>query len=115
MAIIPAGPVSSESPVPVGGVQLMWAPDLLERLRAGMPLTVLGQLPLDPPLGRLLVLGRSDGAGHQRTVSLAAAIMPTGSAGALALAPFGLGPLAGALQPPAELRERFATRRTAEA
>jgi AAA+ superfamily predicted ATPase len=115
MTIIPAGPVSSEAPVPTGGVRLTWAPELAERLRAGMPLTVLGQLPLDPPLGHLLVLGRSDGAPGQRSVSLAAAIMPAGSAGALALAPFGLGPLAGALQPPAELRERFATRRTSEA
>ena len=101
--------------MPTGGVRLAWAPELAERLRAGMPLTVLGQLPLDPPLGRLLVLGRSDGAGSLCTVSLAAAIMPTGSAGALALAPFGLGPLAGALQPPVELRERFSTRRTSEA
>ena len=80
-----------------------------------MTLTVIGQLPLDPPLGRLLVLGRSDGSGAQRSAALAAAIMPMGSTSALALAPFGLGPLAGALQPPAELRERFPTRRTSEA
>jgi len=94
----------------------LWAPELAERLHAGLPLTVLGQVALEPPLGRLLVLGRSDTPGNgQRTMALAAAVMPEGSAGALALAPFGLGPLAGAMEPPAELRDHFRTRRTSDA
>jgi len=77
---------------------------------------VLGQVGLEPPLSRLLVLGRSDtsSTGH-RSLALAAAVLPEGSAGALALAPFGIGPLAGAMEPPAELRDHFRTRRTSDA
>jgi AAA+ superfamily predicted ATPase len=119
MAIVPLGPAPDATPPalpePAGGLHLTWSEELAQRLGAGLPLTVLGQAPLDPPLGRLLVLGRSDGS-TGGGVSLAAVIMPSSNnPGALALAPFGLGPLAGALQPPAELRERFETRRTSEA
>ncbi len=116
MAIIPAGasfPAGGAVPVP-SGLRLSWGPELAERLGAGMPLTVLGQVALDAPLGRLLVVGRSE-PGREGAVALAAVIMPVGNAGALALAPFGLGPLAGTLQPPAELSGRFPTRRTPEA
>lgn len=113
MAIIPVGPAGTQ-PAAAGGVRLTWTPELVEKLAAGMPLTVLGQVALDLPLGRLLVLGRSE-SGPRAGTSLAAVIMPEGSPGALALAPFGLGPLAGALQPPDELREYFRTRRTTEA
>jgi len=120
VAIVPAGPFGGRSGPPVPALRLLWAPELAERLHAGLPLTVLGQVALEPPLGRLLVVGRSDttGAGASgagRTMALAAVVMPEGSAGALALAPFGLGPLAGAMEPPAELREHFRTRRTSDA
>jgi AAA+ superfamily predicted ATPase len=94
-------------------LHLTWTPELAQRLLGGLPLTVLGQIALDPPLGRLVVVGRSEP--HPGGVSLAAAIMPGASAGALALAPFGLGPLAGTLTPPAELRQRFTSRQTSEA
>ena len=110
MAITPARAQPAEG---ARGLSLTWAPELAEHLSAGMPITVLGQIGLQPPLGRLLVLGRSEG-GPQGTYSLAAVVMPNNAAGALALAPFGLGPLAGALEPPEELRARFRTRRTAE-
>lgn len=113
MAIIPAGQAGSY-PAAADGLRLTWAPELAEQLCAGMPLTVLGQVALDPPLGRLLAVGRSDG-GPRGSVSLAAVIMPAPNSKALALAPFGLGPLAGALQPPDELEQRFATRRTSDA
>ena len=116
MAIVPAGQYGGR-PVPTGGLRILWSPELAERLHAGLALTVLGQVALEPPLGRLLVVGRSDpSAGSaQRTMALAAVIMPEASAGALALAPFGLGPLAGAMEPPAALREQFRTRRTSDA
>ena len=134
MAIIPADASLPGGPAPAGtpdpaGLRLTWSAELADRLNAGMPLTVLGQAALDPPLGRLLILGRSEPAGATGgaaappgtagpvagSVHLAAVIMPQGNAGALALAPFGLGPLAGTLEPPDELRDRFPTRRTAEA
>jgi hypothetical protein len=107
MAIVPA---AASEPYPSGaaGLHLTWTPELAQRLLGGLPLTVLGQIALDPPLGRLVVIGRSE-------PQLAAAIMPGASAGALALAPFGLGPLAGTLTPPAELRQRFTSRQTSEA
>jgi AAA+ superfamily predicted ATPase len=119
MALVPTGkanslPAPGGQPAPGEGVQITWAPELAERLRTGLPLTVLGQAALAPPLGRVLVLGRSDG-GPSGATALAAVIMPDASPGALALAPFGLGPLAGAFQPPDELRERFPARRTGEA
>ncbi|MGH2353109.1 MAG: ATP-binding protein [Chloroflexota bacterium] len=116
MAIIPADPSRPAGAYPAAaeGLRLTWGPELAEGLCAGMQLTILGQVALDPPLGRLLVVGRSEG-GSDGTASLAAVIMPAGAAGALALAPFGLGPLAGALQPPMELRELFSTRRTTDA
>ena len=119
MAIVPSGPHgrSPSQPQPVPALRLLWAPELAERLYAGLPLTVLGQVGLEPPLGRLLVVGRSEAEGEsgRRTMALAAVVMPEGSAGALALAPFGLGPLAGAMEPPAALREQFRTRRTSDA
>jgi transitional endoplasmic reticulum ATPase len=117
MAIIPAGRSGIQPAGPPwrgDGLRLAWAPELAAHLQAGMQLTVLGQVALDPPLGRLLVLGRSE-PGPRGAMSLAAVVMPESNPGALALAPFGLGPLAGAMQPPAELRERFATRRTGDA
>ncbi|HEV2123137.1 MAG TPA: ATP-binding protein [Chloroflexota bacterium] len=95
-------------------MRLRWAPELADRLFEGMPLTVLGQAPLDSPFGRLLILGRSD-PGRRGVIALAAVVVPAGNTGALALAPFGLGPLAGALEPPAELLQHFAARRTSEA
>jgi AAA+ superfamily predicted ATPase len=121
VAIVPVGPQGPHSGRPAApALRLLWSPDLAERLYSGLTLTVLGQVALEPPLGRLLVVGRSDGppelgGSGQRTMALAAVIMPEGSAGALALAPFGLGPLAGAMEPPAALREQFRTRRTSDA
>ncbi|HEX2326061.1 MAG TPA: ATP-binding protein [Chloroflexota bacterium] len=127
MAIIPADASlpSGVPPAPGGaphGLRLTWSAELADRLQAGLPLTVLGQVPLDSPLGRLLIVGRSEPSGMEGgapgsggTFALAAVIMPQGTAGALALAPFGLGPLAGTLAPPDELRQHFPTRRTAEA
>ncbi len=103
-----------DRPEPTGGLRVLWSPELAERLRAGLPITVLGQVALDPPLGRLLVVGRSD-AGPNGTLALAAVVVPVGNAGALALAPFGLGPLAGAMAPPAELGREFPLRVTGEA
>jgi ATP-dependent 26S proteasome regulatory subunit len=113
MAIVPAA-TSTSNAIVAHGVRLHWAPELADRLFEGMPLTVLGQAPLDPPLGRLLILARSE-PGRRGAISLAAVVVPNGSTGALALAPFGLGPLAGALEPPAELLQYFAARRTSEA
>jgi AAA+ superfamily predicted ATPase len=141
MAIIPADASLPASAHPAqglapAGLRLTWSAELADRLVAGLPLTVLGQVALDPPLGRLLILGRSEplvdsllgasgasgapgASGAAGSVggalALAAVIMPQGNPGALALAPFGLGPLAGTLLPPDELKERFRTRRTAEA
>jgi AAA+ superfamily predicted ATPase len=129
MAIIPvdASPLRPPYPGPGSpGLHLTWSAELADRLGAGLPLTVLGQVALEPPLGRLLVMGRSEPgtpgtpgtsgtSGTPGVAALAAVIMPQGNAGALALAPFGLGPLAGTLQPPDELRDRFPIRRTAEA
>lgn len=115
MAIIPAGQFGTPArPEPTGGLRLLWSPELAERLRAGLPITVLGQVGLDAPFGRLLVAGRSD-AGPAAAMALSAVIVPTGNTGALALAPFGLGPLAGAMAPPAELRHQFPARITSEA
>ncbi|HXI16257.1 MAG TPA: AAA family ATPase [Chloroflexota bacterium] len=119
MAIVPvgqySGPIEGKSP-PSNGLRLLWSSELAERLNSGLPLTVLGQAALDPPLGRLLVVGRSDSPGNgTATMALAAVVVPEGSASALMLAPFGLGPLAGAMQPPAELRDHFRVRRTSEA
>src|SRR5687768_6707476 len=119
MAIIPvdASPLRPPYPGPdTPGLHLTWSAELADRLGAGLPLTVLGQVALEPPLGRLLVMGRSEPGtpGTPGVAALAAVIMPQGNAGALALAPFGLGPLAGTLQPPDELRDRFRIRRTAE-
>lgn len=39
---------------------MTWEQELIERLRAGLPLQVLGQASLEGPLRRLVVLGRSD-------------------------------------------------------
>ncbi|HEX2185594.1 MAG TPA: ATP-binding protein [Chloroflexota bacterium] len=115
MAIIPAESPGSGGAADLtpSGLRLTWEPELLERLGAGMPLTVLGQVALDPPLGRLLVVGRSEPAPHG-SAALAAVIIPARS-GALALAPFGLGPLAGAFVPPARLQEHFRAQRTPDA
>ena len=83
-----------------------WAPELKGRLRTGLPLTVLAQATLQPPLGRLLIMGRSDDGG----VSLAASLMPGGRAGVLALSAVGIIKPAGAGIPPAALRPRFPAR-----
>jgi hypothetical protein len=115
MAITPAHATRfvPAAPEAAGAPWLTWAPELAHRLQNGLPLTVLGQVVLEPPLSRLLVLGRSEG-GPRGTFSLAAVVMPETNP-ALVLAPFGLGPLAGTLQPPAELGRYFPIRRTSEA
>ena len=86
--------------------RLGWSPALVERLRAGMPLTVLGRSSLPDPLGGMVVLGRT-GSG---AAALAAAIMPGGTAGWLSFTPFGLGHLAAPMRPPPALQEEFPTR-----
>src|SRR5947207_5588521 len=82
---------------------------LAERLARGLPLSVLGQLPLPSPLSRLLVLGRSDAPPDGR-MALAAVLVPTGEGGTIALSPLGLGRHPGATRIPAEVAERFPTR-----
>jgi AAA+ superfamily predicted ATPase len=118
VAIVPTGQYEGpldRRPVPhSSGLRLLWAPELADALHSGLALTVVGQVALDPPLGRLLVLGRSEG-GRNGSMALAALVVPMNNAGALALAPFGIGPLAGAMEPPADLREYFRTRRTSDA
>lgn len=51
-----------------------WEPALLEALAAGLPLQVLGQAPLGGPLGRVVIVGRSD---PQAGAWLAAVLMGT--------------------------------------
>jgi AAA+ superfamily predicted ATPase len=82
------------------------APELVEKLASGLALSVIGSSGLAEPLGRLYILARSE-AGPAGKLALAAALTPGGSRAALALAPLGLGRLAGVLKPPAELLERF--------
>ena len=82
------------------------APELIEKLATGLGLSVIGSTGLAEPLGRLYVLARSE-AGPAGKLALAASLMPGGTRAALALAPLGLGRLAGVLQPPTELLDRF--------
>ena len=82
--------------------RIAWDPSLADRLAAGLPVTVLGQLLLPAPLSRLLVLGRSDA----ERVALAAALVPGVAAGALGM--LGLG-RTGVV--PEEVARRFPSRR----
>jgi AAA+ superfamily predicted ATPase len=88
-----------------------WSPELAARLAAGMPATVVGQLPLPSPLSRLVVLARSRGG----SASLAAALIPTASRSALAVTPLGIVKQLGAIQPPELVADFFPTRRQADA
>jgi ATPase family associated with various cellular activities (AAA) len=81
--------------------RIAWDPSLADRLGAGLPVTVLGQLLLPAPLSRLLVLGRSDA----ERVALAAALVPGVTAGALSMLGFGR---AGVV--PDEVAARFPSR-----
>jgi AAA+ superfamily predicted ATPase len=104
----PPGPPSATDP----GIRtrVRWSPELAERLAAGMPPTVVGQLALPAPLSRLLVLARSRGG----TASLAAAMIPTASRSALAVTPLGIVKQLGAIQPPELVTRFFPTRRQAD-
>lgn len=97
-----------------GTFRLSWSLALAGQLRAGLSLSVLGQIALPAPLGRLLVFGRSQtGAGAR--ASLAAVLVPAGTLAGLRLAPFGPGTPEGTLQPPPDVAASFPTRQTAGA
>jgi hypothetical protein len=87
-------------------VHITWEPALAQRLREGLPLSVVGQVALPAPLSRLLVLGRSDRA----RMSLAAVLVPTAEGATVVLSPLGLGRHLGATRIPGDLAGRFASR-----
>ena len=92
-------------------VNLRWKDDLAARLETGMPATIAGQLALPAPLSRLLVLARS----REKTVSLAAVLVPTATRGALAVTPLGIVKQLGAIHAPPLVAQTFRTRRQAGA
>jgi AAA+ superfamily predicted ATPase len=103
----PGFPFATE---PGSRTTVRWSPELAARLAAGMPATVVGQLALPAPLSRLVVLARS----RAGLVSLAAALIPTASRGALAVTPLGIVKQLGAIQPPKLVSEVFRTRQQAD-
>lgn len=92
-----------------GGIRVAWSADLAPAVARGFGLTVLAQSTLPAPMGYVAFLGRSTGA-PQPALSLACSLSLGGSVGSVALASFGLGPLAGVLQPQRELQAKFASR-----
>jgi AAA+ superfamily predicted ATPase len=90
---------------------IRWSPELAARLVDGMPATIVAQVALPAPLSRLLVLARS----RAGLVSLAAALIPSASRGALAVTPLGIVNRLGAIQPPRQVAEVFRTRRQGDA
>src|SRR2546421_11323895 len=103
-------PAPPSATAPGSRTTVRWSPELAARIPAGMPATVVGQLPLPPPLSRLLVLARS----RAGLVSLAAALIPTASRGALAVTPLGIVKQLGAIQPPRLVSQNFRTRQQAD-
>src|SRR3984893_185141 len=96
--------------VPGSRTTVRMSPELAARLSARTPATVVGQLPLPPPLSRLVVLARS----RAGLVSLAAALIPTATRGALAVTPLGIVKQLGAIQPPKLVSQVFRTRQQAD-
>lgn len=91
------------------GVRIAWSRDLAHAALRGFGLTVLAQATLPAPMGYVALLGRS-AESPQPAISLACSLSLGGNVGSIALASFGLGPLAGALQPQRELQAMFASR-----